>query len=93
VQADLTVMRRARELPYDWLADNTRWQRKPRTFDSVEDALSAQLGDWCAARAAARQETTSRFLLFRMKLQIRGSTIASAPSSWPVCVGACLSGL
>jgi hypothetical protein len=39
VQADLTVMRRARELPYDWLADNTRWQRKPRTFDSVEDAL------------------------------------------------------
>ena len=39
VQADLTVMRRAGELPYDWLADNTRWQRKPRTFDSVEDAL------------------------------------------------------
>jgi len=32
-------MRRAGELPYDWLADNTRWQRKPRTFDSVEDAL------------------------------------------------------
>jgi hypothetical protein len=33
-------MRRAGELPYDWLADNTRWQRKPRTFDSVEDALN-----------------------------------------------------
>jgi hypothetical protein len=39
VQHDLTIMRRAGELPYDWLADNTRWQRKPRTFDSVEDAL------------------------------------------------------
>jgi hypothetical protein len=39
VQTDLTVMRRAGDLPYDWLADNTRWQRKPRTFDSVEDAL------------------------------------------------------
>ena len=39
VQTDLTVMRRAGELPYDWLADNTRWQRKPRTFDSVEQAL------------------------------------------------------
>src|SRR5262249_21169669 len=36
VQTDLTVMRRAGELPYDWLADNTRWQRKPRTFSSVE---------------------------------------------------------
>jgi hypothetical protein len=39
VQTDLTVMRRAGELPYDWLADNTRWQRKPRTFGSVEEAL------------------------------------------------------
>jgi hypothetical protein len=39
VQTDLTVMRRAGELPYDRLADNTRWQRKPRTFDSVEQAL------------------------------------------------------
>jgi hypothetical protein len=39
VQTDLVLMRRTGELPYDWLADNTRWQRKPRTFDSVEDAL------------------------------------------------------
>jgi hypothetical protein len=33
------VMRRTGDLPYDWLADNTRWQRKPETFDSVEQAL------------------------------------------------------
>src|SRR5262245_11394257 len=39
VQTDLTVMRRAGELPYNWLADNTRWQRKPRTFNSIDDAL------------------------------------------------------
>jgi len=39
IQTDLTVMRRTGELPYHWLADNTRWQRKPRTFDSVEEAL------------------------------------------------------
>jgi hypothetical protein len=39
VQTDLTVMRRAGDLPYDWLADNTRWQRKPRTFNGVEQAL------------------------------------------------------
>lgn len=39
VQTDLTLMRRADALPYDWLADSTRWQRKPRTFDSVEQAL------------------------------------------------------
>jgi hypothetical protein len=40
VQTDLTLMRRDGDLPYDWLADNTRWLRKPRTFDSIEDALN-----------------------------------------------------
>jgi hypothetical protein len=40
VQNDLTLMRRAGTLPYDWLADNTRWQRKPLTFNSVEHALA-----------------------------------------------------
>ncbi|CAN7517703.1 hypothetical protein [Mesorhizobium caraganae] len=39
VQTDLVQMRRSGILPYDWLADSTRWQRKPRTFDSVEQAL------------------------------------------------------
>jgi hypothetical protein len=39
VQTDLTVMRRDGSLPYDWLADNTRWQHRPDTFGSVEEAL------------------------------------------------------
>jgi hypothetical protein len=39
VQTDLTLMRRAGELPYDWLTDATRWQREPSTFSSVEQAL------------------------------------------------------
>jgi hypothetical protein len=39
VQTDLTVMRRDGSLPYAWLADSTRWQRKPDSFDSVEQAL------------------------------------------------------
>jgi hypothetical protein len=39
VQTDLVHMRRSGALPYAWLADNTRWQRKPATFDSVEEAL------------------------------------------------------
>lgn len=28
-------------IPYGWIADNTRWMRKPRTHSSVEDALKA----------------------------------------------------
>jgi hypothetical protein len=39
VQTDLVLMRKSGVLPYDWLADNTRWQRKPRSFDGIEDAL------------------------------------------------------
>ncbi len=37
----LAEMRRSGEIPYDWLADATRWQRRPRAFSSVEDALRA----------------------------------------------------
>ena len=39
VQTDLVAMRRAGQLPYAWLADNTRWQRKPITFGSIQEAL------------------------------------------------------
>jgi hypothetical protein len=39
VQIALTNMRRARTMPYDWIVDFTRWQRKPRTFRDVTHAL------------------------------------------------------
>jgi len=35
----LVLMRRDGQIPYSWIADNTRWQRKPRTFSSAEEAL------------------------------------------------------
>jgi hypothetical protein len=41
VKHDLGLMRKAGDLPYEWLADNTRWQRKPQTWDSIEEALDA----------------------------------------------------
>lgn len=40
VQRELVLMRRAGDLPYEWLADNTRWQRSPRTFSCIEQALT-----------------------------------------------------
>jgi hypothetical protein len=33
-------MRRSGRLPHDWIADYTRWMRKPRTFDSLPTMLS-----------------------------------------------------
>jgi hypothetical protein len=35
----LTEMRLAGEIPFGWIADNTRWQRKPTTYTSMESAL------------------------------------------------------
>ena len=41
VQRQLADLRRDGALPWHWIADNTRWQRKPRTWDSLEEALEA----------------------------------------------------
>jgi len=41
VQTDLTLLRRSGALPYDCLADNTRWHRKPETFSSARHAVLA----------------------------------------------------
>jgi hypothetical protein len=35
----LTQLRRAGVLPYEWIADNTRLQRKPHSFQDLNDAL------------------------------------------------------
>src|SRR6516162_3274200 len=35
----LVEMREGGEIPFDWLADNTRWQRKPATFVGLDSCL------------------------------------------------------
>jgi hypothetical protein len=39
IKSELTIMRRSGVLPYNWLADNTRWQRRPTTFSGIQAAL------------------------------------------------------
>ena len=39
VQTDLVQMRRSGEMPYGWLADGTRWVRRPQTYSSIQAAL------------------------------------------------------
>jgi hypothetical protein len=36
----LVRMRRDGDVPYSWIADNTRWMRKPQTFNSLQDGLA-----------------------------------------------------
>jgi hypothetical protein len=39
VQAQVLKLRQDRRMPYRCVADETRWMRKPRSFDGWEDAL------------------------------------------------------
>ena len=39
VQRQVLALRRAGRLRYEWIADATRWMRKPQSYDSAEDAL------------------------------------------------------
>jgi hypothetical protein len=32
-------MRRAGEIPFDWIADSTRWMRKPKSYSSLDNML------------------------------------------------------
>ncbi len=38
----LTELRREHVIPYDWVADNTRWMRKPQSYSSLHDMLKRQ---------------------------------------------------
>jgi hypothetical protein len=40
VQRQVLAMRREGQLPWDFVSDSERWQRKPETWDSVDDALA-----------------------------------------------------
>lgn len=40
IQRQVLSLRRSGRLDYEHIADATRWMRKPRSFDSVEDALA-----------------------------------------------------
>jgi hypothetical protein len=39
IQRQVLKLRREGRMPYEHIADATRWMRKPRSFDSVEEAL------------------------------------------------------
>ena len=39
IQDDLTKLRRSGAIPYGWLTDSTRMQRRPLTFNDLQDAV------------------------------------------------------
>jgi hypothetical protein len=41
VQRQVLALRRSGRMPYKHIADATRWMRKPRSYDSISDALTS----------------------------------------------------
>lgn len=41
VQRALADLRRSGQLPFRWIADNTRWQRRPKTWRSPQEAVAS----------------------------------------------------
>jgi hypothetical protein len=42
----LLEMRRSGAIPYSWIADSTRWMRRPRTYTGIQDVLEQTLNDY-----------------------------------------------
>jgi hypothetical protein len=42
----LTEMRESDTVPFSWIADNTRWQRKPSSYTGIEQALETCANDY-----------------------------------------------
>lgn len=42
----LTNMRLEGEIPFLWIADNTRWMRKPRTYSGLKDLLTTSVATY-----------------------------------------------
>jgi hypothetical protein len=92
VQTDLTLLPRDGTVPYDWLADSTRWQRKPTTFSSVEEALEDKAGPIekpCGLTPTPMSKSGSKKTRWRASFirSLRSSTCRSwwrAASRWPI---------
>lgn len=80
VQRAIAEMRDAGELPYEWIADNTRWMRKPVTFDSVDEALAAAAASY---RRALWSSAPARVEVW-CESDSTASTVADVTDEWDV---------
>jgi hypothetical protein len=79
VKTDLVILRRSGAMPYGWLADNTRWQRKPHTFDSIAEALRKTARFYRKALWTSAADSYVEVWLEKMRCQARSTR--SRPSS------------
>lgn len=80
IQNTILNMRRSGKLDYSMIVDNTRWMRKPQTWDSAKDALAATAQLY---RQALWSRSECRVEVWCESDSIAGS-IGSVTESWDV---------
>jgi hypothetical protein len=76
----LVTMRRTGELPYDWIADGTRWMRKPRSFHHLDDAIAR----WQAEYRRALWDTQAHYIEIWLEKEALAGVLLPVTSYWDV---------
>lgn len=80
VQAQVLQMRRAGWLPWSFIADGTRWMRKPESFLSVDDAIASMHRSY---RRDLWQSQNVRIEVWLEKDALAG-VVSTATNAWDV---------
>jgi hypothetical protein len=76
----LGVMRKARELPFGWLADETRWMRKPASYASLADMLTQS----CRLYRRALWDAQEFYVEVWLEKEALSGAIYEVTSAWDV---------
>ena len=76
----LKDMRKRREIPFSWIADNTRWMRKPTTFSSYQEMLR------CTAKTYRRSvwDTQDAYCEIWLEKDALSGVLYEETSAWDV---------
>ncbi len=80
VQREVLKLRRSGELPYEWIADGTRWNVKGRSWSNVEQALA----DASASYRRALWNDQDVYVEVWSEKEAISSIVAPVTSSWDV---------
>ena len=76
----LGQMRRDREIPFGWIADNTRWMRKPRTYSS----MGAMLEDTARSYRRALWEDQDVYVEVWLEKDALAGVLVEETAPWDV---------
>lgn len=76
----LTDMRRSGEIPFGWIADNTRWMRKPLTYSGLEQAQQR----WAQSYRRAVWDNQEDYVEIWLEKDALAGVVYEVTSEWDV---------